>query len=560
MAIFRLIFVSTACFFSVAISTAGESWTDKTGKFNIEAEFVTLRGDQVVLRRADGKSITVPLVRLSAKSAAMARARSQMASAIAKSGDSVSGKRSIEETIEILNRAEFHDLNVFWNSLPKSYQSDCNDLVRAFASVIDEETWLACSTPLDKLNRIFIEKKGLTRRILLKNNQAKELQVLQGLSRLVDAVCNTSVTKQAKMRRFDGSKFFADDFLPIKRELIAILRRNEQESGNALRQVPEFELLSKQGDVARVRSVLGKNSTTQNFVRVEGRWIPEVVRDNWETGINVARKFIEALSNERSQKAIKQIRRSAIAISLSFDQVLAATDEKSLDEAVSTLRRMVDQMSHAAKNWNLTNNSVPRTTNNTTSQQTLQEARKGFVTHVVRSGDSEGAPDSPAKNEFQLIRYRTSVGPLAAYVTKDPGDRKKHPAIVWITGGDCNSIGDVWSPRPRRNDQSASPFRKAGIVMMFPSLRGGNDNPGQREGFYGEVQDILAATDHLAKLPCVDPSRIYLGGRSTGGTLVSTQIDTAPFFPLVLPRVPADTVATSCKVLDLTMLDAIPYF
>ena len=55
--------------------------------------------------------------------------------------------------------------------------------------------------------------------------------------------------------------------------------------------------------------------------------------------------------------------------------------------------------------------------------------------------------------------------------------------------------------------------------MMFPSLRGGNDNPGRREGFLGEVDDVLAAADYLAKQPYVDPGRIYLGGHSTGGTL-----------------------------------------
>jgi dipeptidyl aminopeptidase/acylaminoacyl peptidase len=119
-----------------------------------------------------------------------------------------------------------------------------------------------------------------------------------------------------------------------------------------------------------------------------------------------------------------------------------------------------------------------------------------------------------------LIHYQSAVGRQAAYLTKDPGDGKKHPAIVWITGGDTNSIGDVWTPNKRSNDQSASAFRKAGIVMMFPSQRGGNINPGRREGYYGEVDDILAATDHLANLPYVDPGQIYLGGHSTGGTMV----------------------------------------
>jgi dienelactone hydrolase len=164
--------------------------------------------------------------------------------------------------------------------------------------------------------------------------------------------------------------------------------------------------------------------------------------------------------------------------------------------------------------------SAPRSGSSETSQQTLREARQGFATKIVSAGEPGGPPDSPTGREFELIRYQSPVGPLAAYLTPDPGDGGKHPAIVWITGGDCNSIGDVWSPQDRSNDQSASAFRKAGIVMMFPSQRGGNDNPGSREGFYGEVDDILAATDHLAKLPYVDASQIYLGGHSTGGTMV----------------------------------------
>lgn len=164
--------------------------------------------------------------------------------------------------------------------------------------------------------------------------------------------------------------------------------------------------------------------------------------------------------------------------------------------------------------------SSPPSTPVVQTQQTLLEARSGFVTKVVTRGEDAGAPDTPTGDEFKLIHFESPVGPLAAYLTTDPDDGKKHPAIVWITGGDNNSIGDVWSPSDRDNDQSACAFRKAGIVMMFPSQRGGNDNPGQREGFYGEVDDILAATDHLCKLPYVDPDQIYLGGHSTGGTMV----------------------------------------
>jgi alpha/beta superfamily hydrolase len=173
---------------------------------------------------------------------------------------------------------------------------------------------------------------------------------------------------------------------------------------------------------------------------------------------------------------------------------------------------------------------------------TLSEARAGFQTVIVREDPSFGPPDVPTTDEFLLTTYTSPVGELAAYVTPDPGDGGRHPAIIWIVGGECNSIGDVWSPSDPSNDQTARAFREHGIVMMFPSLRGGNDNPGQREGFYGEVDDVLAAADYLAQLSYVDPERIYLGGHSTGGTLALLTAECSDRFEAVFSFGPVAAV------------------
>ncbi len=164
--------------------------------------------------------------------------------------------------------------------------------------------------------------------------------------------------------------------------------------------------------------------------------------------------------------------------------------------------------------------SKPVQANPQAATQTLVEARKGFHTKLAhRDSRKEPLPTPPAKL-FRIVHFDAPPGKLAAYLTPDPADGKKHPAIIWITGGDCNAVGDVWSPAPANNDQTAAAYRKAGIIMMFPALRGGNDNPGVHEGFLGEVDDVIASADFLAKQPYVDPARIYLGGHSTGGTLV----------------------------------------
>ncbi len=154
------------------------------------------------------------------------------------------------------------------------------------------------------------------------------------------------------------------------------------------------------------------------------------------------------------------------------------------------------------------------------AQTPLAEARRGFTTHlVVQENGGHPAPEPPA-GVFNLVHYPSPAGDLAAYVGVPPADGKKHPAILWLTGGFSNGVSALaWTPGPADNDQSATAFREAGIVMMYPSLRGGNDNPGHLESFFGEVDDVLAARAWLARQPGIDPARIYLGGHSTGGTL-----------------------------------------
>jgi dienelactone hydrolase len=175
--------------------------------------------------------------------------------------------------------------------------------------------------------------------------------------------------------------------------------------------------------------------------------------------------------------------------------------------------------------------------------KTLSEARRGFTPRFTRKDRAGDALETPPTDVFRAVKYASTVGELDAYLTPAPTDGEKHPAIVWITGGDCNTIGNVWDPPDPKDDQSASAYRAAGIVMLFPSLRGGNQNPGFKEGFYGEVDDVIAAGDFLAQQPYVDPQRIYLGGHSSGGTLTLLVAESTDRFRAVFSFGPIANIA-----------------
>lgn len=169
----------------------------------------------------------------------------------------------------------------------------------------------------------------------------------------------------------------------------------------------------------------------------------------------------------------------------------------------------------------------------------LQAARQGFTTRLLEQLRDDEAPEPPPAGLLDLVKFPAPLGENWAYLTPSSG-RPRGPAIIWITGGNCNTIGDCWSEAPPENDQSGRQFREAGIVMMYPSLRGACGNPGFEEGFFGEVDDVLAAADFLARQPHVDPDRIYLGGHSTGATLAMLVAECTPRFRAVFCLGPAE--------------------
>lgn len=166
-----------------------------------------------------------------------------------------------------------------------------------------------------------------------------------------------------------------------------------------------------------------------------------------------------------------------------------------------------------------------------TPPQTRAAALQGFKTALAGPPDPAPPLPNPPATLFVRSNYLAATNREApAFVTPDPKDGRKHPAIVWLTGGDSSSLTDFWAPGPEGNDQSARAFREAGVVMMFPTLRGSTQHGGNREHFLGEVIDVLTAADHLARLPYVDMRRIYLGGHSTGGTLALLAAETSDRF------------------------------
>ena len=68
-------------------------------------------------------------------------------------------------------------------------------------------------------------------------------------------------------------------------------------------------------------------------------------------------------------------------------------------------------------------------------KMSLGDARRGFQTKLVRQEKSGEHVPTPPSDIFRIVQYDSPIGKMPAYLSPDPEDGKKHPAIIWITGG-----------------------------------------------------------------------------------------------------------------------------
>ncbi len=150
---------------------------------------------------------------------------------------------------------------------------------------------------------------------------------------------------------------------------------------------------------------------------------------------------------------------------------------------------------------------------------TFETERQAHETHLLISEHFPSEPLPEIKHpSLEYTSYQGPLGEYGAIATHVTETETKRPAVIWVTGGfggifsDFDLYTDLW------NDQSVASFLDREIVVYLPTFRGEHQNPGVFECFYGEVNDLVAAIEHVAQRPDVDPERIFVMGHSTGGT------------------------------------------
>ncbi|NIL98426.1 MAG: hypothetical protein GTO53_11045 [Planctomycetales bacterium] len=334
----------------------GETWTDNTGKFEIEATFVRMSDDAVFLEKTDGKQIKVPLKRLSPESQAQARRLSEAQAPAAEPGDQPAGDGDDPAAAlqTMITRLASGDLKVMWDSLPASYQKDVTEVVHTFAEHMDAEVFQAGATILQKFVQLLQEKKEF----ILKNpTLAAQPEKAERAAKhwdaavdLLDAIINSELTDLEKLKDLDMDAFVDGTLRTIGEKGAALSEALEEEvvnlegfPGIPVDAISEFDLdrikvVDVQGDTATLKIEVKDGEVTEvKLVRVDGKWLPKDLVDSWSEAVQEVKMVLAVAMKPGLEQAKAGMLPMLGQVESVLDKLLAAPTNEVFDAEVMQL-------------------------------------------------------------------------------------------------------------------------------------------------------------------------------------------------------------------------------
>jgi len=333
----------------IACPAMGDTWTDISGTYKVEAQFLALRGETVYLKKPNGVVIAVPLNRLNAESQQQAR---QMAGP-APTADTPDGAvRAVMEGVQSGN------LRVVWDALPASYQKDVNDLVHTFAENMDTDLWNAGSGIAKKAVQVLKQKKEfiLAYPALAQSpvDTTAMTQNWDALADVLDTIVNSELADLEKLKTIDIGEFLDGTGKTIGEKVATIAKAvgdqnlpmanfpgvpvDAQGLGNL--QDAKISTVKTDGDTATIRVEKDGEVKEEELVREEGKWLPKEMVEKWKEGVEGAKLAISNTMGEKLKENKQQVLMPMKMFEAVLDQMLATKTQEEFNQIVDGIMQM----------------------------------------------------------------------------------------------------------------------------------------------------------------------------------------------------------------------------
>lgn len=282
------------------------------------------------------------------------------------------GEQTAEEAAEAyIGAIKSKKLGKAWDQLPASYQSDINDVVHTFAEKMPEDAWNRGFGVLRKTVGVLESKKAFLMAhpmtaFIPGFNPEEFSQPYDDTVAVLKLVLESDAADLAKLRSTDVGKLADTVGGELMNKFQAISAKVPQDPFAAsMKEIEsaEYELVESTDTTAKLKltkqqkkfefdqdtGMLKESWETvteeEEFVKVEGKWVPKKVADTFKDNIAEAKANLEKLTPEVVEEQSKQVMQVIDVFEPSIDAIAAAEDQNSFNDAVNSLIQQVQMFS-----------------------------------------------------------------------------------------------------------------------------------------------------------------------------------------------------------------------
>jgi hypothetical protein len=204
---------------------------------------------------------------------------------------------------------------VLWQALPPTYQTDITEVTHAFARRMDPQVWEAAFGLGQRTSAMLRDKKNLILESSMLDAAGEEREQLEdgwdAMVALLDSFFSSDVARLETLKTIDWERYLAT----TGRDLMNLAAERSKASGEdtfdreftQMLRKSEIEVLSREGDRATLRlTAPDEEPEEMQLTRVEGRWVPSEMADDWEENVAAAKQKLADMTDEEIQQGSMQ--------------------------------------------------------------------------------------------------------------------------------------------------------------------------------------------------------------------------------------------------------------
>ena len=363
---------------------------------NVEPRFWVVR----TVRGLSRKTVKISMRRVASAGVALALIIGLPSCSCKGPGTPEAAKTADEAVERVAHGIADGELQHVWYAIPDSYQEDVTEIVHEFAGKMDAELWNRTFSVLDKLTRLVKDKRDfildhpmIAGQIESRRDAEKSWK---SVVETLDVLVSSELSDLDDLESLDIEKFLTgtgNDFMKQLTAAAAVTGENGYADGMKTLGELKATVVESDGDTAMVKVELpGKPAKTDPYVRVEGKWIPKSMADEWQGNMAATRSKLAAFSGQMENKASVLMQLSMVEGAL--DTLLAADTSDEFNAGIGAMMgmAMAAMMSQASETGSAGSFGMPPSLSGS-STPSLQMFGSGAGSGPVAGSGDDAASD-----------------------------------------------------------------------------------------------------------------------------------------------------------------------